>query len=155
MKQLKALSAYLLSLELFSPEDFDSWAEGAKIVQRGKHLSRAGGFGDKQSVILFRIHYQAIFVIERYPHRRHPVNLLFAQVVAWLMGHDDERLENAVPEVDVEILDDETADIQIGIEFIEDVSAVPDPAGTISLYGEDYALADADLWVAEQGDVTT
>lgn len=71
------------------------------------------------------------------------------------MQNDGDRDEIATPDTDVDILDDETADIEITISFEEDVHAVPDPAGTIVLSGQHYRLADVNIKYAEDGEVRT
>ena len=150
MIQLGLLSAFLLNLDMVAAENFDSWVEDPKIVPSGSVLS-----GDAEGIILFRQEYDAVFSFERFPHKRHHVNELFGQVCAWLIENDSDRDDIAQPHTDVDIRDDETADVEITISFTEDVEAIKDPAGLIVVGGETYSLGAAVIDVADEGDVTT
>ena len=149
MLKLQLLTAFLINLDLVAAENIDSWVEDPRIVPSGSIVS-----GAAEGIILFRQEYDAVFSIERYPHQRHHVNELFGQVCAWLIENDADREEIAQPNIDVDILDDETADIEITISFTEDVTAIKDPAGLIVVGGETYSLGAVVVDVAEEGDLT-
>ena len=53
------------------------------------------------------------------------------------------------------MIDDLGANIEITIEFEEDVFAVVDPAGPIDFNGQRYRIDDAAADIAETGEVTT
>lgn len=148
MKKLQQLTAFIVGLDLVAAENIDAWVENPKIVPRGKSMGEGG-------IVLYTQTYDAVISIERFPHKTHPAELLFGHVCAWLMENDGERDEIADPNTDVDVLDDETADVEITISFEEDVLAVPDPAGTIVLGGNLYRLADVVVDYAEDGEVTT
>jgi len=151
MRQLAGLTAFLVGLDLVAAEQIDAWAENPQAIP-------AGTVKGANTIVLFRLKYDAMVVIERFPHRVHDPELLFGQVCAWLMEHDgdDIRSDNseAVIHTEVDILDDETADIIMTIDFLEDVTAYEDVAGPISLAGKHYRLDPGDIWFAESGDVT-
>tara|TARA_R110002050_G_scaffold57423_3_gene128941 strand:+ start:87448 stop:87894 length:447 start_codon:yes stop_codon:yes gene_type:complete len=148
MLKLQAITAFILSLDLVAAENVETWVEKPKIVPRGKSMGNG-------AMVLYTQTYDAVIFIERYPHKRHPAELIFGHVCAWLMDNDTDRKENAAPDTDVDIKDDETADIEITISFEEDVHVVLDPDGTIVLGGVSYRLADAEIDYAEQGEITT
>ena len=148
MIKLQQITAFIVGLDLVAAENIDAWVENPKIVPRGKSMGEGG-------ILLYTQTYDAVISIERFPHREHPAELLFGHVCAWLMENDGERDDIADPNTDVDILDDETADIEINISFEEDVFAVPDPAGQIVLDGNHYRLADVVVDYAEDGEVTT
>jgi hypothetical protein len=147
MTKLQQLTAFLINLNLVAAEQIDGWVENPQIIPSGKSMG--------EGILLYRQEYDAVISIERFPHKNLPAELLFGQVCAWLMENDGERDEIAKPRTDVDILDAETADIEISISFEEDVYATPDPAGTIVLNGVNYRLADALIDYAETGDVRT
>lgn len=148
MIKLQQLTAYLLNLNLVAAEQLDSWVENPQIIPSGKDLGQG-------SIVLYHQTYDAVIYIERFNHQKHPAELLFGCVCAWLMQHDADRDEIAAPRTDVEILDNGSADIEISISFEEDVIAVKDPAGHIE-FGEDhYRLAGPIINYAESGDLRT
>jgi hypothetical protein len=150
MKQLAAITEFLLGLNLVAAEQIDSWVEDPEIVPAGTVTTR-------DALVIYRQNYTAVIAIERYPHRVHPAELLFAHISAWLIEHDGDRFDNQDAKIttDVEIMDDDTADITISIDFSEEVEVVQDPGGPIYLNGFHWRLADADIHYALTGDVTT
>ncbi len=147
MHKLAAITAFLVQQNLVAAEQIDSWVENVELFPAGDE--RGNG------VLMFRQEYTIGIEIERYPYKTHPAELLFALLSCWLMDNDSERDEIAVPKVDVEVLDDSIADLEITIEFTEDITAVEDPAGPILFNGKQYRL-DVDLIdYAEEGEVRT
>lgn len=149
MKQLAALTAFLISLDLVAAEQIDSWADTPVIVPSGKVIS-------DNSILLYRLTYNGIFTIERYPHKQHSAYLLFGQVGAWLMDNEPARNNGteATIQTEIDILDDGTADIIFTIDFWEEVTAITDPNGVLVINNQHYTLADAEIDVAESGEVT-
>lgn len=150
MIKLEAITHYLLNLNLVAAENMDSWVENARFEGVAKDMGN-------DSMVLFRSHYTAVISIERFNHKTHPAELLFGHIVAWLIDHDDNReeLELDQPTTDIDILDNETADVEINIDFVEDIEAIQDPAGPIYLNGVRYRLAPVRIDYALEGEVTT
>jgi hypothetical protein len=150
MKQLAAITEFLIGLDLVAAEQIDSWVEDPQIVP-------AGTIRTNDALVIYRQTYTAVIAIERFPHRVHPAELLFAQISAWLIEHDGNRFDNqdAKLTTDVEIMDDDTADITVSIDFSEEVEIVQDPGGPIYLNGFHWRLADAVINYAVTGDVAT
>lgn len=150
MRQIAGIVGHLTSLNLVAAENIDSWVDNPEIQIVGKQLGNG-------SVLLYRQRYDAVIIIERWPHKTLPAELLFAQLAAWLIENDgdDVRSDNseAVIKPEVDVLDDETADIVITIDFIEDVTIRQSAAGTIVYDGGTYALDDPDILYAEEGDL--
>lgn len=150
MKQLAAITSFLLDLDLVAAEQIESWVENPQMVPAGTVRIATG-------IVIYRQTYTAVIAIERFPHKRHPVELLFAHISAWLIDNDGDRFddEDAKITTDVEIMDDNTADIEISIDFIEEVGMIEDALGTIMLSGKKYKLADIEIYYAETGEVST
>lgn len=149
MVKLGQLRAFLVGLNLVAAENIDSWAENIQF--RGVFKDLGNG------MVLFRQEYDAVISIERFPHERHPVEMLFGQVCAWLIDSDPEREDQGAgqPTVDADILGNGMADLDITIPFVEDVEAVPDENGPIIINGQKYALVNVTIDYAETGEVTT
>jgi hypothetical protein len=147
MVKLGQLRAFIEQLNLVALENIDSWAENIRF--RGVFKDLGNG------MVLFRQEYDAVISIERFPHERHPVELLFGQVCAWLIDNDPEREDQDVeqPTVDADILGGGMADLDITIPFVEDVEAIPDDNGPITINGETYQLANVLIDYAETGDL--
>jgi hypothetical protein len=149
MKRLRELTEFLMGLNYVAAEQLDSWADNPELIP----LLESKGPG---GLTVYDVRYDAVVVIERYPHQRHPAELLFAQIVVWLDQADPDRYDQdnlANPRIDVDILDNGTADLELTIPFVESVDAVPDPDGPIEWNGQRWQLADAEIWIAEQGGV--
>jgi hypothetical protein len=150
MKQIAAITAFLIDLDLVAAEQIESWVENPQIVPAGTVRTAKG-------VVIYRQSYTAVIAIERFPHKVHPAELLFAHISAWLIEHDGERFDNEDAKIttDVEILDDDTADILVSIDFVEEVEIVEDADGPIALAGKTWSLAGIEIDYAEAGEVTT
>lgn len=150
MKQLTELARFITEQNLVAAENVDAWVENLKIVPAGTVTSH-------NSIVVCRQTYTGVIFIERYPHKRLPPELLFALVSAWLMEHDGDRFDEKDADIttDVEIMDDETADIDIGVEFSEDIEIVEWPGGPIELKGQRYQLRELAINYAETGEVVT
>lgn len=148
MKQLQLLTAFLINLDLFAPEQLDSWVENPTLTPSGKATTEGG-------YIIYRQQYDAVITIERYAHAAQPVELIFSHLTAWLMDNDNARSDNrnASINTEVDVLDEQTADIIISIGFYEDVEIVPDVDGPITFNGETFRLAESIIDYAETGDV--
>lgn len=147
MNKIKALTSFLISLDLVAAENIESFVDDPKIIPSGKCLSH-------NSIVLYRQDYTATIYIEDFPHKEHPAELLFGHLCSWLLNNDD-RQEIAQPTVNVDVLDNDTANIEISIEFKEDVEAIEDDAGPIELFGFRYRILESDIYYAETGDVVT
>lgn len=148
MKQLIAISEFLIGLNLVAAEQIDPWADQMKITPAGTSKG-AGG------TIIFRNEYVAVIFIERYPHKVHSPNLLWAHISAWLMDNDGDRFDqrDASIKIEVDILDDETADVMISIDFIEEVGIVEDSGGDIRLDGKYWRLDEPEIYYALSGEL--
>lgn len=151
MKRLNQITDFLIGLDLVAAENIDSWAENFKVQPINTYsVIYPAGF------ISCRMTYDAVIYIERFRHQSTPFELLLAQVSAWLANHGwrpDGENSTIVPDVD--ILDDQTADITLAIDFCEDIELVEWPGGPIELGDKRYQLRDLVINIAEDGEVTT
>lgn len=143
MIKLQALTRYLIERQLVMPEQLDSWTDQVQMDLVWKPGEQGLHMGDMQ--------YTATIVIERFADQ--PVRLL-ALVSTWLEANDPEREDLPSVTFEVTMLDNELADVDIKVKFIEPQHLVEDPAGEFTVQGRTWTLAPYDLWVAETGEVS-
>lgn len=134
MIKITALTTFLLNLNLFAAEQLESFVDDLTILPAGRNTAAAG------RIVVCEMDYTAALYIERFPHGQIPAALLFAQISAWLLQNDPDRTESNAFPVTVDILDEQTADLEIRIPFTEIVYADADSGGPIDIMGTRYAL---------------
>lgn len=142
MIKLIALTEYLKARQVAPSEQIDSWADKVTLELFWKPDVDGLHMGDMR--------YTATIVIER--SAGHPGRLM-ALLGSWLEVNDKERDELPAPIFDVAMLDNDTADVDIILEFIEPQYLAEDPDGDIEAFGKTWAFVPFDLWVAEHGEV--
>src|SRR5690606_17687920 len=97
--------------------------------------------------------YRAVIVMERFAD--HPGRLM-ALLGSWLETSDPDRDDDLpAPTFDIEQLDNDLADVELTVEFIEPQYLAEDAEGEIEAFGKRWAFVPFDLWIAEQGEVTS
>lgn len=146
MKKMAALRAFLESTNSFHKNQFDAWVENIEQTSRGKF--------EGNKVLLYTSEYRAVYSIERYAFCKYPIELFHARLITWLADNDDRsEMDEKEPQIAVDLLDDETADIEITLMFAEDVYIAPSETGPIEYAGQRWALDDPDYDVAESFDL--
>ncbi|WP_020411000.1 phage tail protein [Hahella ganghwensis] len=132
LAKLQQLTAHLLDRNLVAVEQLDSWMENGTLELADKSLG--------QGVRICRLKYDAVLTLERYPG---DPQTLFAHLVIWLSDHDPDRDREglAPPDVEVDVNDQDTADIEIRVSFYENIDLVKDDTGDIAFNGESWRLA--------------
>lgn len=154
MKQLSELTALLINLNLVAAESIESVADEPKIIPSGRIATLDTGL-NQPGVILYRQTYTGLFFIDDYPFDKHPVEELFGQICAYLLEKGNGTEEIPMPKTSIDILDNGTANIEVQIEFEEDVYGVEDPSGTIPLKGKMYRIADPEIDYVLTGEIRT
>ena len=142
MKKLQALTSYLLSRNLVMPEQLDSWANQIRLEMIWKP--------DLKGMHFANMRYNAVVVFERFaddPGR------LMALVGSWLESHDRDRDGLPMLSFAIDMLDNDLADVEITVEFVEPQYLAEDPDGEIVAFGQTWSFIPFDLWVAEEGEV--
>lgn len=143
MNKLRALTKFLIDRRLVMPEQIDSWAEAVNLDLIWKPTTKGLHMGDMR--------YRAVLVIERFA--ANPA-LLMALVGSWLETQDPDRDDDLpAPLFNIEQLDNDGADVELTLEFIEPQHLAEDPDGLVEAFGKTWGLVDFDLWTAEQGEV--
>ncbi len=143
MKKLAGLRANLVAGGHHPDDQLVSQAEDMEI----EVLCAVKG----DSLLLYRMEYRAVFWMEGYAYQKHPVEILLARVAAWLADNDQDRdqLDKPEPELEPDVLDDFTADLELSVNFREDVYAVQDDNGNIEIQGRRYRLSEAEMSIAD------
>ncbi|MGO2287799.1 phage tail protein [Pseudomonas lundensis] len=142
MKKLQALTSYLLSRNLVMPEQLDSWANQISLEMIWKP--------DLKGMHFANMRYSAVVVFERFaddPGR------LMALVGSWLESYDRNRDGLPMLNFAIDILDNDLADVEITVDFVEPQYLAEDPDGEIVAFGQTWSFIPFDLWVAEEGEV--
>jgi len=132
MKKIAELHSYLLTLDLFAAEQMNSEVDDL-IITPTYYPDGANMFVCEQS-------YTAMFFIERYAHAKVSADVLFAHISRWLMENDTGSTAPLPFGVVVDVLDHNTANLEFGISFNENISAVADVDGPLLINGVRYAL---------------
>jgi hypothetical protein len=140
--KLRALTKYLIDSRLVLPEQVDSWPEQVNLDLIWKPSIKGMHLGDMS--------YSAVIVLERFGANP---SLLMALVGSWLEENDDDRDGLSAPKFVIEPLDNDLADVELTLEFIEAQYMAEDPNGEIVAHGKTWGLVPFDLWTAEQGEV--
>ena len=143
MNKLALLRQFIESLNLVDANQIDAWAENIDITVKGKMHG--------QGMTLLQTKYMAIVDIEGWPHGKAPVNLLFAHIVGWLADNDSLFVEGEPRQLSITptIIDDHTADLELAVEFVEQVTVVEHPEGVITAFGKRWNLDAVSIDVAE------
>ncbi|WP_421547661.1 phage tail protein [Pseudomonas sp. QD4] len=143
MNKLRALTKFLIDRQLALQEQIDSFAEQVNLELIWKNGPQGLHLGDMR--------YRAVLVIERFAAS--PA-LLMAIVGSWLETQDPDRDDDLpAPVFTIEQLDNDLADVELTLEFIEPQHLAEDPNGLIDAFGKKWGLVAFDLWTAEQGEV--
>jgi hypothetical protein len=154
MRQLKELTDLIIALDFVHPRKVSSVADEPKIIPSGREITIDTGL-NAPGIILYRQTYIGMFFIDNYPFKKHAPEELFGQVCAYLLENGNGTQEIPEPKTGIDVLDNDTANIEFSIEFMQDVYAVEDPNGTIRLEGKRYRIADPEIDYALSGDVAT
>lgn len=144
MIKLQAMTAYLIERRLVEPEQLDSWTDQVKLDLIWKPDVGGMRMGDMR--------YLATIALERFAD--HPGRLM-ALVGSWLETHDLERDDLPGASFEITMLDNDLADVDITLEFIEPQYLAEDPAGEIEAFGQTWSFIPFDLWIAEHGEVSS
>ena len=145
MNKLRALTTFLLERRLVAPEQLDSWAEQVTLNLTWKPDLNGLHLGDMR--------YRAVIVMERFAD--HPGRLM-ALLGSWLENHDPDRDDDLpAPTFDIEQLDNDLADVELTLEFVEPQYLAEADDGEIEAFGKRWAFVPFDLWIAEHGEVAS
>lgn len=126
----------------------DAWQENGSIVPNGEDRGNGG-------YIACHWKYNAVISIEEFPHRLLDPRCLLALVACWLSDYDVTRNEDELgdPDLSVDVISSEIADVAIELEMMEPIELIPDPAGMITWRGETYRVQAVEIYTAEEAEL--
>lgn len=146
MKKFTDLTTYLNGTGMIQKNKMDQWVENIAIKLKGRY--------DGTRVLLHTMEYRAVFSIERFEYQKHSIELFGALLVTWLSENDDRgELADPDPNVIVDVLDDDTADVEITLQFEEDVYITESENGVIQFAGKRWSLEEGAHNIAERASV--
>lgn len=127
----------------------DAWQENASIEVNGEDRGNGG-------YIIADWRYRAVISVEAFPHGQMDARNILALVACWLSDYDSDRKDHdlADPEMAIDVIDWQTADLAIELEMLEQVEMVPDENGLISYRGKQYHVQPVDIWTATEAEIT-
>ncbi|EGQ8054728.1 phage tail protein [Vibrio parahaemolyticus] len=145
--KLEHLTDYIVSHLNSSVLDnkIEAWQERAAIVVDGEDRGNGGH-------IAAYWRYEAIISIEEFPHRLLDPRNVFALLACWLADYDRERDIHELddPEITVDVINEESADVLIEIEMMEPIEMIPDEQGLITWRNQKYRVQAVPIDVAEE-----
>ena len=93
-------------------KNFYSWFENGKLINQGKAVTHNG-------IEIAHIKYDAVLWFDEFPYREINAAMLMAYIQIWLNENDCSRdqLDNYESDVDLEILDDQIADLSFKLSL--------------------------------------
>ncbi|MDK2597906.1 phage tail protein [Pseudoalteromonas obscura] len=129
--------------------DLDGWQSGGTLMLCGDDLGT--GF------LLAKWRYGAVIQIERFPHKRLNPYTLLGLLATWVAEHDPQRHDLALddPELDIEVVSDDHAQVTIELELVDDIELLPDENGPLVYQGQRYRVALVPVNTAEEAELHT
>lgn len=149
MSLLDSLTAFVKSnMPERAMEGFESLMDEVRFVPAARDL----GAGQYRLAVM---EYTATLAWERFPYRICPPQLVMALLLAWYQNEgaaamDAINMDWEFPELDVELIDDETAIVVVTARMSEPLDLLEDAAGEIPFDGRRWTLATAEIWTAER-----
>ncbi|NRB23820.1 phage tail protein [Shewanella sp.] len=144
--QLQLITEFLLTSlgSVIKANDIDAWQEHGTLILTGDDLGLQG-------FSLAKWKHSAVISIERFPHRKLNPYSLLAMVAAYLIDNGGERdtFQLADPELDIDVISKDHAQVLIQLELIDNIEVIPDANGSILFNGQQYRIDLAPVNVAE------
>lgn len=128
--------------------NFYSWIEDGKLIDVGRQVTDNG-------LEVCHLRYSGVFHFEALPFNEISPAYLMAFIQTWISENDPLRdaLDESEIDFDLEIIDDNTADLIFTIHFREPLTAVKDEGGALEIEGEHYRLDEIEIYIADEIDV--
>lgn len=127
-----------------------AWIESGTLIDQGKNVTAEG-------VEIAHIRYKATLLFNELPFNQINVAEIMANIQLWLNENDELRyqLDFADTDFDVDIYDDDTADLTFIVEFQEPITATATPPAkdTLMIDGISYRINPIEIYIAEEVEV--
>lgn len=143
MEKITALIKHLMAAANIAPEKVEAYADKGELMPTGRHLGVDGNGREQVEIGVWK--YDAVISVEDFVGSGAE---FMAIVLGWLADTDPDREGLADPELDIEINDATTCDLQLACEFEERLTVVAEPCGRIAFEGKSWVLATPELVTA-------
>ncbi|WP_424408081.1 phage tail protein [Pasteurella sp. PK-2025] len=119
---------------------FHSWIENGKLLNQGKRVTDVG-------IEIAHIQYDAVLFFDEFPFREISAQKIMAYIQIWLNENDSLRdvLDEYETPFELEIINDDVADLTFTLTFQEPLTAVEDEDGEIEIDGKNYRIDDIEI----------
>ncbi|BFM50553.1 phage tail protein [Marinomonas sp. THO17] len=146
MEKMTQLANYLASQDLFSSDQLSNWMEEVTL--------KIGAKDEGDRVLLYRMQYRAVLLIESYDYNANSLETFHAYVAIWLAENDTRSdLSSPHPNVAIDLLSDREADLELTLSFEEDIYISRSDQGSLTYQNENWSLQKSDYDVAESATV--
>ncbi|MEB3457140.1 phage tail protein [Pasteurella multocida] len=127
---------------------FHAWIENGKLLNQGKRVTDAG-------IEIAHIQYDAVLFFDEFPFREISAQKIMAEIQIWLNENDYLRdvLDEYETPFELEIINDDVADLAFTISFQEPLTAVEDDAGDLEIDGKKYRLDEIEINIVNSIDL--
>lgn len=147
MEKMTQLANYLASQNMFSSRQLSRWVEEVNL--------KVGAKDEGERVLLHRSQYRAVLLVENYNYASNAIDLFNAHVAIWLAENDERSdLNNPHPSLAIDVLSSRYADLELTLEFEEEVYISRTNRGGLTYNGQSWRLEKADYDVAESATVS-
>lgn len=124
---------------------FYSWMQNGKMINEGKQVTETG-------VEIAQIEYQAVYFFDQLPFKSISPYWLLALIQTWLNNQEQDEWPFREPNIpfEIDMIDDNTAEFTITIDFREPITAKKDKSGNLNIHGETYRLDEIEINIAEE-----
>lgn len=144
MSLINQLTSFLkenLPPELFRGQKFISFTDSMELKRQFKVITKEqlqGGI----------ITYDAVLEFEDWPYRKLNPQLLFLLVNIWIEKLPDlDNYEiNENPTLDIDVVDEQIADITVSVKVTENLYMIEDEKGPIPFKGKRYRIDNPIIW---------
>ncbi|THA08086.1 phage tail protein [Rodentibacter pneumotropicus] len=128
--------------------NFYSWIEDGKLLNEGRQVTENG-------IEVCHLAYNGVFHFEALPFNEISPAYLMAFIQVWVNENDQMRDLLSYDEIpfDLDMIDDNTADLIFTIAFHEPLTAMEDKDGALKIDGVNYRLDEIDVFTAEYIDI--
>lgn len=125
--------------------NFYAWMEKGKLRNEGRQVTDSG-------VEIAQLDYEAVFFFDKLPFRTINPYKLLALVQVWLNEHGEYN-RDFESDVNIEMIDDNTAELDITLQFSEPITAERDDEGDLVIDGERYRFDEIDVQTVDVIDI--
>lgn len=145
MRYQKLADYLLVQLPSRYSQHFYTWIERGKLINQGKNITDNG-------IEIAHIEYDAVFYFNELPFKEINAVELMVFIQLWLNDNDPMRyrIDDYESPFELEMINDEVANLSFTLRFIEPITAVKDKQGKLEINGERYTIEQVAVYTASE-----